>query len=143
LLVKGRQIERLTATIKKSVATLKEKEAAAAALKVGVLGHTIRSINSIRANKISICIKITGSVFELLKGIDSARKADKAAIAIRSYLVTAEKRMMYITEETKEIHDLIKNITRLVDNAKGPEAFRLLIDDVSSLGKGLKSAGNS
>jgi hypothetical protein len=52
-------------------------------------------------------------------------------------------RMTYITEETKEIHDLIKNITRLVDKAKGPEAFRLLIDDVSSLEKGLKSAANS
>jgi hypothetical protein len=131
------------ATIKKSVAILKEKEATVAALKGDILGHTIRSINSIRANKISICIKITRSVFELLKGIDLARKANKAALTIRSYLVIAEKRIIYITEETKEIHDLIKNITRLINNTKGLEAFRLLINNISSLEKGLKSAGNS
>jgi hypothetical protein len=82
-------------------------------------------------------------VFQLLKGIDSARKANEAATAIRAFLTTVNTRMIYATNEINKIKDLITNVTDLVDNADGPEAFKQLIDDVSSTHNALKSTANS
>ena len=50
--------------------------------------------------------------------------------------------MTYATNETNEIKDLITNVTDLVDKADGPEAFKQLIDDISSLNNALKSSAN-
>jgi chromosome segregation ATPase len=140
---KDRQIERLTATIKKSVATIQEKEATATRWKGEVLAHSIQSLDRLRTDKISISTEITDSVFQLLKGIDSARKANEAATAIRAFLATVNTRMIYATNEINKIKDLIANVTYLVDKADGQEAFKQLIDDVSSLHNALKSTANS
>jgi hypothetical protein len=49
----------------------------------------------------------------------------------------------YATNEINEIKDLITIVTDLVDKADGPEAFKQLIDDISSLNNALKSSANS
>ena len=85
---KDGQIERLIATIKKSVATIQEKEATATRWKGEVPAHGIQSLDRLRADKISISTEITDSVFQLLKGIDSAQKASEAATAIPTFLKT-------------------------------------------------------
>jgi hypothetical protein len=72
-------------------------------------------------------------VFQLLKGIDSAQKASEAATAILAFLKTINTRMSYATNETNEIKDLFANVTDLVGKGDGPEAFKQLIDDTSSL----------
>jgi hypothetical protein len=82
------------------------------------------------ADKISIST-VTDSVFQLLKGIGSARKATEAAATIRAFLATVNTRMIYATNEINGFTDLITNVTDLVDEANGPEAFKQLIDDVS------------
>jgi hypothetical protein len=51
--------------------------------------------------------------------------------------------MTYATNEINEIKDLITNVTDLVDKADVPEAFKQLIDDISSLNNALKSSANS
>jgi hypothetical protein len=48
--------------------------------------------------------------------------------------------MTYATNETNEIKDLITDVTDLVDKADGPEVFKQLIDDTSSLNNALKSS---
>ena len=70
-------------------------------------------------------------MFQLLKGIGSARKATEAAATIRAFLATVNTRMIYATNEINGFTDLITNVTDLVDEANGPEAFKQLIDDVS------------
>jgi hypothetical protein len=122
----------------KSVATLKEKNATIADLWGGVIGHSINSLDEIRQNKISTGIEITDSVLKLLKDIDSPRKADHAVSTIRNYLSTTKARIAYVTEERKQIEDLIRDIMKLVDKATGPMEFCQLITDVSSLKKGLE-----
>ena len=129
---KDERIKRLTATINK------EKEATAARWKGEVLGHGI-SLDS---------IEITGSVFQLLKDIDSAQKANEAATATRAFLAIVNTRMIFTPDETNEdetneIQDLIANLTRLVDKADGAEGFKQLIDDVFSLYDALGGTANS
>lgn len=133
MLAKDRQIKRLTATIQKSVETLKIQDEIVSNLKGNILSYGVKSLDNMTINKISIAKDITTSVFNLLKDVDSTRKANNAVNVIHSYLETAERRMFFITEETKEIQCLIKNMTDLVKQAKGPITFKLLISDVYSL----------
>jgi hypothetical protein len=67
---------------------------------------------------------------------------NEAVAAIRAFLTTINTRMTYATNEINEIKDLITDVTDLVDKADGPEAFKQLIDDISSLNNALKSTAN-
>ena len=73
-------------------------------------------------------IEITGSVFQLLKDIDSAQKVNKATTTIRALLEIVNIRLIFTPgdinkDETNEIRDLITNLTYLIDKANRLEGF--------------------
>lgn len=140
---KDAQISRLTTTITKSITTMRGKDKTIAQLKGEILGHSIPSLDMIRADRISMSLKVANTVFGMLKNIDSSSKASNAIIQINDFIKTQHSRLAYVTQTASEIDDLLTDITRLASKAHTAEEMKNFIDDVCELRKKLENTANT
>jgi chromosome segregation ATPase len=127
---KDTQIAKLGAILTTNIATIKEKEATIAHLKGALLKKDIPTLDKIRADKVSMSFGVADTVFQNLKGIDSALKAKRAITTVRAFLETQSSHITHILTCAEEVQSLIRHIIHFVNNTQGPEGIKQLMDDV-------------
>ena len=137
---KDAQVTRLTASIKQSVATIRESNRTVARLKGEILAQDIPSLDNIQAEKISMSVKLADTVLEVLEGGGSGQKPADTIATVRDFLKTEDARLTYILTDLFNIRELVKDMAALANETNGAEEIETLIGDVRELTNGLKVA---